>query len=126
MSNPQVVRWLREATGFVMETQPDQTFVEHLGQTFRHDTISANRYLQKIWEMQTPLMACPVINVLSPDDPLTMKDAYIKSNWSRLSEEVQFIEVPAGGHYFIKSEPKWVAAMLNSLPVKETEVKKPW
>ena len=113
MSDAEVLSWLTSATGLVFEGPLPAPLVAQLGRTFRHDTISANRVLLRLWDAEPPLLDCPVVNVLAADDPLTKGDEVLHDNWRRASRTLRLEMVADGGHYLMKSRPEWIASFLG-------------
>jgi pimeloyl-ACP methyl ester carboxylesterase len=79
---------------------------EHAGAAYRHDCVSAHRYLADA--LDTPPSAglsAPVTVVVAADDPFTAGAVHAFRGWERLATRVDLLELAGGGHYFLRTRP---------------------
>jgi amino acid adenylation domain-containing protein len=93
-------------SGFTGLGDLDTQRAEHLGAAYRHDCVSAHRYLAD--SMDTPpstRLAAPVTIVVAADDPYTTGSGDRFRDWKFLAEHVDLHELSDGGHYFLRTRP---------------------
>jgi surfactin synthase thioesterase subunit len=89
---------------------------EHAGAAYRHDCVSAHRYLADALESQNPDaqhldtppsagLSAPVTVVVAADDPFTAGAVHAFRGWERLATRVDLLELAGGGHYFLRTRP---------------------
>jgi amino acid adenylation domain-containing protein len=85
--------------------------VARIAAAYRHDCVSAHRYVADALEHgpATPLTA-PVTVVVAADDPYTADSADRYRDWSLFAEAVSRHELADGGHYFLRTRPAQAAA----------------
>jgi surfactin synthase thioesterase subunit len=79
---------------------------EHVGAAYRHDCVSAHRYLADA--LDTPpaaRLSAPVTVVVAADDPFTVGAVHAFRGWERLAARVDLLELAGGGHYFLRTRP---------------------
>jgi surfactin synthase thioesterase subunit len=93
-------------SGFTGLADLDAQRAEHLGAAYRHDCVSAHRYLAD--SMENPpatRLAAPVTVVVAADDPNTTGFGEQYRDWKILAEQVDLYELSDGGHYFLRTRP---------------------
>lgn len=84
----------------------DAQRAEHVGAAYRHDFVSANRYL--LDALDTPpavRLTAPVTVVVAADDPSTALSSSRHQDWQLLAEHVELHELADGGHHFLRTRP---------------------
>jgi surfactin synthase thioesterase subunit len=84
----------------------DAARADHVGEAYRHDCLSAHRYLAQV--LGSPAgsgLAVPVTVVVAADDPATAGYADRFGEWRQLADRVDLYELPDGGHYFLRTRP---------------------
>src|SRR5581483_353635 len=77
-----------------------------IGAAYRHDCVSAHRYLADA--LDTPpaaRLSAPVTVVVAADDPFTAGAGHAFRGWERLAARVDLLELAGGGHYFPRTRP---------------------
>jgi amino acid adenylation domain-containing protein len=93
---------------------PDAPRAEHLGAAYRHDCVSAHRYLaEALGTPPEPKLSVPVTVVVAADDPNTMGYQVRYRDWEALAEHVDLHELADGGHYFLRSRPAETARIVR-------------
>jgi surfactin synthase thioesterase subunit len=104
--NANVADALRADSGYAELADLDAQRVELLGAAYRHDAISANRYLADASENPPAVrLSAPVIVVIAADDPTTAAFARRYWEWELLAEHVDLYQLGDGGHYFLRTRP---------------------
>jgi amino acid adenylation domain-containing protein len=101
----------------------DAQRTEHLGDAYRHDCVSAHRYLADALDNPSPRLSAPVTVVVAADDSTTagFADRYV--DWKILAEHVDLHELADGGHYFTRTRPAQAArAVLRTTELLESAV----
>jgi len=76
------------------------------GAAYRHDCVSAHRYLADALDGPPGVkLAAPVTVVVAADDPSTADFADRYRDWRFLAEQVDLHELADGGHYFLRTRP---------------------
>ncbi|MFC5994750.1 amino acid adenylation domain-containing protein [Pseudonocardia hispaniensis] len=84
----------------------DAQRADHVGAAYRHDCVSAHRYLADLLDAPpTPRLSAPVTVVAAADDPITAEFAHRHRDWQLVSEHVALHELADGGHYFPRTRP---------------------
>jgi surfactin synthase thioesterase subunit len=92
---------------------PDAQRSELLVSAYRHDSLSAHRYLVEALDgPSTVRLTVPVTAVLAGDDPHADPSRY--REWERLAEQVELHRLDEGGHYFLRTNPAQAARALLS------------
>jgi surfactin synthase thioesterase subunit len=82
---------------------------EVVGRAFRHDVCTTNRFLLEV--RHGPALGVPIVAVGAADDPTTPDFATGYRRWTALGEvSPQLFD--DGGHYFVRSRPADVAALV--------------
>lgn len=94
----------------------------HVAAAYRHDCVSAHRYLahalEKPWAAR---LAVPVTVVVAADDPHTAGHQRRYPEWRLLAAHVDLHEIAGGGHYFLRTCPEAAAAaVLRAVPLPAT------
>jgi len=99
--------------GYTELGQLDPQRAEHVGSAYRHDCISAHRYLADA--LDTPpanRLTAPVTVVAAADDPITTGFQHRHRDWQLLAEHVELHQLRDGGHYFLRTRPAATAAVV--------------
>ena len=81
-----------------------------IGAAYRHDCVSAHRYLADALDDPPAVkLAAPVTVVAAADDPSTPDSAVRYRDWRFLADQVDLHELVDGGHYFLRTRPADVA-----------------
>ena len=76
---------------------------------------SKNAYLyQKEWHDKR-LVDCPIITVVSADDPLTKRFNRNYLNWKRYAQHTHLVVLDQGKHYFVSEEAEQMASVIQYL-----------
>ena len=73
---------------------------------------STNGYLIGAQQEPVARLQTPVHVVLAADDPTTSGPEGRHSSWARIADTVEGYLLAEGGHYFIRSRPADVAALV--------------
>jgi amino acid adenylation domain-containing protein len=77
-----------------------------IGAAYRHDCVSAHRYLADALDDPPAVkLAAPVTVVAAADDPATPDSAVRYRDWRFLADQVDLHELVDGGHYFLRTRP---------------------
>ena len=77
---------------------------EHVGAAYRHDCVTAHRYLvDALLSPPAPRLSTPVTVVVAADDPSTADFPHRHGDWGVLAEHVDLHVIPDGGHYFLRT-----------------------
>jgi amino acid adenylation domain-containing protein len=77
-----------------------------IGAAYRHDCVSAHRYLASALDGPPAVkLAAPVTVVVAADDPSTAHFADRYRDWRFLADQVDLHELVDGGHYFLRTRP---------------------
>jgi amino acid adenylation domain-containing protein len=81
-----------------------------IGAAYRHDCVSAHRYLADALDDPPAVkLAAPVTVVAAADDPSTPDFADRYRDWRFVADQVDLHELVDGGHYFLRSRPAQAA-----------------
>jgi amino acid adenylation domain-containing protein len=87
-----------------------------VGAAYRHDCVSAHRYLANALDGPAMRLSAPVTVVAAADDPSTADPAGQHRDWAFITERVDLHEIAEGGHYFLRTRPAEAAqAVLRTL-----------
>ena len=111
-------------SGFAGLGELDAERTEHLGAAYRHDCVSAHRYIADALDNpQTSGLSAPVTVVVAADDPYTADFADRYCDWQIVAEHVDLHELADGGHYFLRTRPAEAAqAVLGATELLESAV----
>jgi len=77
-----------------------------IGAAYRHDCVSAHRYLADALDNPPAVrLSAPVTVVAAADDPATADFAGRYRDWQFLADRVDLHELADGGHYFLRTRP---------------------
>ena len=77
-----------------------------IGAAYRHDCVSAHRYLADALDRPPAAkLPAPVTVVVAADDPHTADFAGRYRDWQFLADQVDLHELGGGGHYFLRTRP---------------------
>jgi amino acid adenylation domain-containing protein len=118
-SNAEIAERLSADSGYTELGELDAERAEHVGAAYRHDYVSANRYLAEVLDNPpAELLAAPVTVVVAADDPATAGFHARYREWELLAEHVELHELAVGGHYFARTRPAEAAqAVLRSAEI---------
>ncbi len=84
----------------------DAQRAEHVGAAYRHDCVSAHRYLADALDAPPAVrLSAPVTVVVAADDPYTAQAGRRHRDWQLLASRVGLHELADGGHYFLRTRP---------------------
>ncbi len=101
--------WLAEWTGSDSFGDLGAEFEQLLTRAFRHDSLTANGFLLEAAE---PPLDVPATLVIAADDPVTEGFADTHAEWGRLVAEPELHVLAGGGHYFTRTRPADIAALV--------------
>ncbi len=105
-SNAEIAAGLTADSGYTELGELDVQRAEHVGAAYRHDCVSAHRYLADVLETPPAVkLAMPVTVVVAADDPSTADVPRRQRDWQLLAERVDLHELADGGHYFLRTRP---------------------
>jgi amino acid adenylation domain-containing protein len=79
---------------------------EHIGAAYRHDCLSAHRYLADALDrLPAAKLPVPVTVVVAADDPATAGSPHRYREWQLLASQVDLHMLADGGHYFPRTRP---------------------
>jgi amino acid adenylation domain-containing protein len=116
-SNGEVAAALGADGGYTELAGLDAQRAEHVGAAYRHDCVSANRYLADALDTPPAVrLSAPVTVVVAADDPSTAGFRGRYRDWELLAEHVDLHELADGGHYFLRTRPTEAARVVLSTP----------
>jgi surfactin synthase thioesterase subunit len=84
----------------------EQEVVALVDAAYRHDCVSAHRYLADALDAPPAgRLSAPVTVVVAADDPVTEGFPSRHRDWRLLAEHVDLHELADGGHYFLRTRP---------------------
>jgi amino acid adenylation domain-containing protein len=105
-SNGEIAAGLSADSGYTELGELDAQRAEHIGAAFRHDCVSAHRYLADALDNPPPdKLSAPVTVVVAADDPITAEFRSRHRDWRLLADRVDLHELADGGHYFLRTHP---------------------
>ncbi len=114
-SNAEIVDALSADGGYAELAKLDAQRAEHVGAAYRHDCVSANRYLADALDAPPAgRLSAPVTAVVAADDPNTPEFRSRHRDWQVLAEHVELHELAEGGHYFVRTRPSEAAKAVLS------------
>jgi surfactin synthase thioesterase subunit len=105
-SNAEIAAMLSAESGYTELGELDAQRAEHVGAAYRHDCVSAHRYLVDV--LDTPpvvKLSAPVTVIVAADDPSTAESPRRHRDWQLVAEDVDLQELADGGHYFLRTRP---------------------
>jgi|SRR5436309_5522377 len=104
-------------SGYTELAELDAPRAEHIGAAYRHDCVSANRYLADALDGPPAVrLSTPVTVVVAAADASTAESRRHHRDWEFLAEHVDLHELPDGGHYFVRTRPAEAAMAMLSAP----------
>jgi surfactin synthase thioesterase subunit len=105
-SNRELAAGLGADGGYTELGELDAQRAEHVGAAFRHDCVSASRYLaDALADPPAARLSAPVTVVVAADDPITAEFPSRHRDWELLATHVDLYELADGGHYFLRTRP---------------------
>jgi surfactin synthase thioesterase subunit len=106
--------WLEQQTEAERFEGLGAAYEDALTRMFRHDSLNANRYLLRARESRgrRAVLRTPCTVVLAKDDPATADYEHAYADWGLLVQAPQLCELETGGHYFTRTQPDAVAALV--------------
>jgi surfactin synthase thioesterase subunit len=102
-SNAEIAAMLSANGGY---TELGELDAARIGAAYRHDCVSAHRYLADALDGPPAVkLAAPVTVVVAADDPHTADFADRYRDWRFLADQVDLHELVDGGHYFLRTRP---------------------
>jgi amino acid adenylation domain-containing protein len=110
LTNAQIAATLGATGGYPELGELDARHAGHVGAAYRHDFLSASRYLINVLDAPPAVkLSAPVTVVVAADDPSTAGFRHRHRDWLYLAEHVDLHELAAGGHYFLRTRPSEAA-----------------
>lgn len=122
-SDAEIAARLASDSGYTELAELNERHAEHIGAAYRHDCVSAHRYLLAALAAPPPVKpAAPVTVVVAADDPHTAGYAERHRDWRLLADHVDLHELPDGGHYFPRTRPDGAAraVLTAAVPLAST------
>jgi surfactin synthase thioesterase subunit len=115
-SNAEIAAALSADGGYTELGELDAQRAGQIGAAYRHDCVSAHRYLADALDSPPAVkLSAPVTVVVAADDPYTADFADRHRDWQSLADHVDLYEL-AGGHYFLRTRPAEAArAVLRAI-----------
>ena len=105
-SDAEIAARLSADSGYTELGELTAQHAEHVGAAYRHDCVCAHRYFADALEHPPAVkLSAPVTVVVAADDPATAEFPDRYRDWRLLAEHVDLLEVPGGGHYFLRTRP---------------------
>jgi surfactin synthase thioesterase subunit len=105
-SNADIVIHLSADGGYTELGELDAQRAGQIGAAYRHDCVSAHRYLADALDRPpAEKLSPPVTVVVAADDPYTADSAVRYRDWEFAAGQVDRHELPDGGHYFLRTRP---------------------
>ena len=117
-SNAEIAAELSADGGYTELGELDAQRAGQIGAAYRHDCVSAHRYLADALDSPPAVkLSAPVTVVVAADDPYTADFADRHRDWQFLADQVDLHELGGGGHYFLRTRPAEAAqAVLQAAP----------
>ena len=112
LTDREVTSRLHQDTAYIELDLLKSERAELVGRAFRHDVTSTNGYLIGAQQEPVARLQTPVHVVLAADDPTTSGPDGRHRSWARIADTVEGYLLAEGGHYFIRSRPADVAALV--------------
>ena len=109
-SNAEIAAALSAASGYTELGELDALHAGQIGAAYRHDCVSAHRYLADALDRPPAAkLSAPVTVVVAADDPSTADSAVRYRDWGFVAGQVDRHELADGGHYFLRTRPAQAA-----------------
>jgi amino acid adenylation domain-containing protein len=106
LTEAEIAAELSADSGYPELVELDPQRAQHVGAAYRHDCVSAHRYLADVLDSPpAERLTAPVTVVVAADDPHTAKFTHRYQEWRLLAEHIDLHELPDGGHYFLRTRP---------------------
>jgi len=105
-SNAEIAAALSAESGYTELGELDAQHTGQIGAGYRHDCVSAHRYLADALDRPPAAkLSAPVTVVVAADDPSTADAAVRYRDWGFVADQVDLHELAGGGHYFLRTRP---------------------
>ena len=105
-SNAEIAAALSADGGYTELAELDAQRTGQIGAAYRHDCVSAHRYLADAMDRPADMkLSVPVTVVVAADDPSTADSAVRYRDWGFVADRVDRHELADGGHYFLRTRP---------------------
>ena len=105
-SNAEIAAALSADSGYTELGELDAQHAGQIGAGYRHDCVSAHRYLADALDRPPAAkLSAPVTVVVAADDPSTADSAVRYRDWGFVAGQVDLHELADGGHYFLRTRP---------------------
>jgi surfactin synthase thioesterase subunit len=105
-SNAEIAAALSADNGYTELGELDAERAGQIGAAYRHDCVSAHRYLADAMDRPAEVkLSVPVTVVVAADDPSTADSAVRYRDWGFVADRVDRHELADGGHYFLRTRP---------------------
>jgi surfactin synthase thioesterase subunit len=112
-SDAEIAAGLSAGSGYTELGELDAQRAGHVGAAYRHDSVSAHRYLADALDHPPAMkLSVPVTVVVAADDPSTAELPRRHHDWELLAEHVDVHELADGGHYFLRTRPTAAAQVV--------------
>jgi len=109
-SNAEIAAALSTDGGYTELGELDAQRAGQIGAAYRHDCVSAHRYLADALDRPPAAkLSAPVTVVVAADDPYTADSAVRYRDWGFAAGQVDRHELADGGHYFLRTRPALAA-----------------
>ena len=109
-SNAEIASALSTDGGYTELGELDAPRAGQIGAAYRHDCVSAHRYLADALDRPPAAkLSAPVTVVVAADDPYTADSAVRYRDWGFVAGQVDRHELADGGHYFLRTRPALAA-----------------
>jgi surfactin synthase thioesterase subunit len=116
-SNSEIATGLGAESGYLELAELDAPRAELIGAAYRHDCVSAHRYLADALDGPPAVrLSTPITVVVAADDPSTAEFRGRHRDWELLAEHVDLHELADGGHYFVRTRPAETAKAVLTSP----------
>ncbi|HEV2888714.1 MAG TPA: hypothetical protein VGX49_17520, partial [Jatrophihabitans sp.] len=110
----QIIRYMVSETGYTDLDGLDSAHTALMGRIFRHDVGGGYRYfIDTVRDGPAWKLATPVTVVVADDDPGLARAGEEYTGWRLLASDVRFHRLPAGGHYFVRTNPGGTAELIR-------------
>ena len=113
-SDAQIIHYMVTETGYTELDGLDAEHTAFMGRIFRHDVGGGYRYLiDAVQDGPAWKLATPVTVVAAADDLGLARAGDEYAGWRLLASDVRFCRLPEGGHYFVRSNPRASAELIE-------------
>ncbi|MDT7708826.1 MAG: hypothetical protein QOG20_4433 [Pseudonocardiales bacterium] len=105
-SDAEIAAELSRSSGYAGLGELDAQRAARVGAGYRHDCVSAHRYLADALDAPPVVrLTAPVTVVVADDDPITAGFPRRHLDWRLLAEHVDLYQLAGGGHHFLRTRP---------------------